>query len=137
MKRVTGIGGIFFRCQNPEATKAWYKKHLGIDAGEYGFSFRWRDGEIGDQSGFTAWSPFPQDTSYFGSGPQTWMINYRVHDLPALLDALRIEGVEIAGAMEEFDYGKFAWIKDLDGNLIELWQPEDRVYAAMTDPTAS
>ena len=131
MKRVTGFGGLFFRCKDPEAMKAWYSKHLGIDAGQYGYSFEWRAGEKNGQSGFTAWSTFSEDTKYFGPGQQTWMANYRVDDLVTLLAVLGQEGVEIAGEMESFEYGKFAWIADPEGNRIELWEPNDVVYAAM------
>lgn len=131
MKRVTGLGGVFFRCKDPEKMKAWYKRHLGIDAGAYGYSFRWRDGEKNDQSGFTLWSPFKEDTTYFGPGPQTWMMNYRVDDLDALIAVLKEEGVELAGEPEQHEYGKFAWIVDPEGNKIELWEPDDAVYGQM------
>jgi len=133
MKRVTGIGGVFLRCKDPEAMKAWYKKHLGINAGPYGAAFRWRDGETDDQSGHTAWTVYPAGNTYFGSGPQGCMINYRVHDLEALLAVLKEEGVPLDGDMETYDYGKFGWVIDPEGNRVELWQPDDTVYATMTD----
>ena len=123
MKRVTGIGGVFFKCEDPAKTKQWYAEHLGIPAGDWGHQFLWS--EDGSSSGSTTWSTFKAGSDYFGAGDQAFMINYRVHDLAALLAALQSEGVEIAGEMQEFDYGKFAWITDCDGRRVELWQPID------------
>lgn len=120
MKKVTGIGGVFFKSENPEATKAWYAKHLGIDAGKYGHMFEWAAG------GSTTWSIFTAGSDYFGGGDQPFMINYRVADLEALLAELRAEGVAIVGDMQVFDYGKFAWINDCDGRRVELWEPIDQ-----------
>lgn len=128
MKRVTGIGGIFFKSKDPEATKKWYKKHLGISSGEYGGTFKWRHAEDPEQKGFTAWSPFDADTDYFNPAKKKFMINYRVDDLQALLKELRKEGVEIIGKMQEFEYGKFGWIMDPNGQKIELWEPNDEGY---------
>ena len=124
MKKVTGLGGIFFKCKDPEKTKEWYKKHLGINAGEYGYTFKWKDKDSGSL-GTTVWSTFKQDTKYFNPGDKDFMINYRVADLKALLEELKSEGVQIAGEIEEFEYGKFGWIIDPDGQKIELWQPPD------------
>ena len=126
MQRVTGIGGIFFKAQNPEALYVWYEKHLGIQRAPdgSGVSFPWVGVESESTSpGITIWSPFPHDTKYFGAGPQTCMINYRVADLGALLKALEAEGVEIDPHREDCEYGRFAWIVDPEGNRIELWQP--------------
>lgn len=125
MKRVTGIGGVFFKCKDTAVTKAWYSKHLGIPAGDYGYLFNWQDGQTAQQPGTTTWSPFSEKTDYFGPGDQTFMLNYRVHDLVALVAALREEGVEVVGEMQEFEYGKFAWIVDCDGRRVELWEPVD------------
>ena len=126
MKRVTGIGGVFFKCKDPKALKAWYKKHLGIPAGEYGWLFQWKDGAPEGQTGTTTWSLFPENTDYLDPSPKDFMINYRVHDLEALLPVLHEEGVEQVGEMMDYEYGKFAWILDPEGNKIELWEPADQ-----------
>lgn len=125
MKRVTGIGGIFFKTADPQATKDWYRKHLGIDSGDYGMTFKWKECMSDNEEGCTVWSPFPSDTKYFNPSKQPFMINYRVENLEKLLTVLKEEGVTIVGEMEEFEYGKFGWILDLDGNKIELWEPVD------------
>ena len=126
MQRVTGVGGVFFKSKDPERLFAWYEKHLGLkrDPGSTDTSvvFRWRDDHEGD--GMTAWSIFPANTAYFQPSHANFMINYRVADLDALLDVLRQEGVEIDPKREDYDYGRFAWIMDPDGNRIELWEPK-------------
>jgi catechol 2,3-dioxygenase-like lactoylglutathione lyase family enzyme len=125
MERVTGIGGVFFTSKDPERLFAWYEKHLGLkrDAASGGASvlFRCRDDHEG--SGMTVWSIFPDETTYFRPSQARFMINYRVADLDALLEVLRQEGVEIDPKREDYDYGRFAWIMDPDGNRIELWEP--------------
>jgi len=126
MKRVTGIGGVFFKCEDPTEMKDWYRKHLGIPAGQYGANFHWRKKENPDEVGITVWSPFPRDTDYFNPSESSFMINYRVEDLEGLLEELKQEGVEQVGKMETFEYGKFAWIQDPEGNKIELWEPIDQ-----------
>ncbi len=125
MKRVTGIGGIFFKSDNPAELYAWYEKHLGIVCEEHGSGamFPWRDGEEGQSTGMTVWAIFPRDTRYFDPSRSGWMINYRVADLDGLLQALKEEGVEIDPHREDYDYGRFAWIMDPEGNRIELWEP--------------
>lgn len=125
MKRVTGIGGVFFKAKNPTASKAWYQNHLGIDSDQYGATFKWLEKENPEKEGNTVWNAFPEDTSYFNPSQQTFMINYRVEDLEKLLALLKEEGVTIVGKMESFEYGKFAWILDPDGYKIELWEPID------------
>lgn len=123
MKRVTGIGGIFFKTQDPEKLKAWYEQHLGIKRGEYGTEFYWRDKDNSERVGYTVWSLFPHTTKYFDPSASSFMVNYRVANLKELAEALRKEGVTIAGGIEEFEYGKFAWVIDPDGNKVELWEP--------------
>ncbi|MBL8306382.1 MAG: VOC family protein [Rubrivivax sp.] len=124
MKRVTGIGGIFFKSQDPQALGAWYREHLGIDVQEWGgAAFRWNGDDNPSGSGTTVWSPFKQDTSYFLPSQASFMVNYRVDDLHALLAALRAEGCQVDDKVEESEYGKFGWVIDLDGNKVELWQP--------------
>lgn len=127
MKRVTGIGGVFFKTPNPESSRNWYNKHLGIESSPYGAVFEWRHKDNPNKEGNTAWNPFPADTQYFNPSKQEFMINYRVENLEALLVLLKEEGVTIVGDMESFDYGKFAWIMDPDGNKIELWEPVDEM----------
>ena len=122
MARVTGIGGVFFRCSDPKATAKWYAEHLGFPVTDWGVSFEWKD-EVPAGTGQTAWSTFPADTKNFGDGSQTFMINYRVDDLDALLTQLEAAGVWIDPKRSDEGYGKFAWIKDCDGNRVELWQP--------------
>jgi len=128
MKRVTGIGGIFFKCKDPEKIKAWYKKHLGLQTDSYGTNFEWRQTEDTTQKGFTQWSPFKEDTKYFEPAKRDFMVNYRVDNLEALVEQLKIEGVTIVDDIEDFEYGKFVHILDVEGNKIELWEPNDIEY---------
>ncbi|MGD9582589.1 MAG: VOC family protein [Lysobacterales bacterium] len=126
MRRVTGIGGIFFKSRDPQALVEWYRRHLGIAVEDWGgFSFRWKSEWNPDGVGTTAWSPFPDDTKYFAPSQSSFMINYRVEDLHALLAALRAEGCDVDSKVEESEYGKFGWVMDPEGNRIELWQPPD------------
>ena len=114
---VEGIGGVFFRTTNPDALRAWYAEHLGIEMEDYGTTFTARDG---DQ---TVWAPFPADTDYFGSRNQPLMVNFRVRDLDSLLDQLRSAGVDVDARVEEHEYGRFGWAVDVEGNRFELWEP--------------
>ena len=123
MARVTGVGGIFLRARDPKALAAWYAEHLGVKLNEYGgAAFSWSDG-IAAGPGMTTWNAFPEDTTYFGKHEQQVMINYRVDDLDALLKTLIAVGVEVDPKRENASYGKFAWVTDLEGNRIELWEP--------------
>ncbi|MBZ5570334.1 MAG: VOC family protein [Acidobacteriia bacterium] len=125
MKRVSGIGGIFFKSDDPEKLYQWYEKHLGVvrEPHGQGAAFHWRDAKNQEKIGLTAWSIFPQQSRYFDPSRASFMINYRVDDLDALLKALKEEGVEVDPHREDYDYGRFAWITDPDGNRIELWEP--------------
>jgi predicted enzyme related to lactoylglutathione lyase len=128
MKRVTGIGGVFFKAKSDQKElNQWYEKHLGIDyAGSGGYPFwSWRAFENPDKEGATVWSVFSNASDYFGNPEQQFMINFRVENLSELLEVLRSEGVQIAGEIQDFPYGRFAWILDPDGNRIELWEPGD------------
>lgn len=125
MKRVTGIGGIFFKTKDPQKSKNWYQNHLGIESDQYGATFKWLEKENPEQEGNTVWNAFPEDTTYFNPSEQEFMVNYRVDDLEVLLTSLKEEGVTIVGEMQSFEYGKFAWILDPDGYKIELWEPVD------------
>lgn len=123
MKRVTGIGGVFFKSKDPEKLYQWYDKHLGIVRDPHGsVSFVWRE-EDPAREGMTVWSIFPENTKYFKESKAEFMLNYRVDDLDALLVALEQEGVDIDPKRENAAYGKFAWITDPEGNRIELWEP--------------
>ena len=125
-KRVTGIGGFFFKSKNPEELVAWYGKHLGLKTDQYGSTFWWKDKEGNDCS--TQWSPFAADTNYFEPSEKQFMQNFRVGDLEKLLQKLSTEGVTIIGDMQTYEYGKFGWIVDIEGNKIELWEPIDAVF---------
>ncbi len=120
MKRVVGIGGIFFKARDPKAMYEWYHKHLGIESSP-GAGAMW-EGEDPEHPFFNLLSIFPADTKHFGPGPSQFMINFRVDNLTELVKALREEGVEV-DKFEEHEYGKFAWIVDLEGNRVELWEP--------------
>lgn len=125
MKRVTGIGGLFFKCDDPNKMKNWYIKHLGLPEDQYGAKFIWRDDNDPNKRCLSQWSTFDSKTDYFEPSKKDFMFNYRVHDLVALLKVLKEEGIEQVGEMEVYDYGKFAWIMDPEGNKIELWEPID------------
>jgi predicted enzyme related to lactoylglutathione lyase len=124
MARVTGIGGVFLKAKDPKALSAWYAKHLNVTLSDYGgITFRWSD-EVPPKTGATAWSLFPAESKYFGPGPQTAMINYRVDDIDGMLAQMEKDGVTIDPKREDYgDLGKFAWIVDPEGNRVELWQP--------------
>jgi predicted enzyme related to lactoylglutathione lyase len=122
MKRVTGIGGTFFKAKDPEALGAWYRDHLGLDMTEWGGAiFNW--GGPDSEKGMTIWSLFKHDTTYLEPGTADFMINFRVADLHTLLDALRSEGCNVVDRTEESEQGKFGWVIDPEGNKVELWEP--------------
>jgi predicted enzyme related to lactoylglutathione lyase len=124
MKRVTGIGGIFFNAKDPVALRAWYRKHLGIDVQEWGgTAFRWTDAAGAAIGGTTVWSIGAADGEHFAPGTSTFMINYRVDDLAALLRLLRAEGCTVLDKADDSEHGKFGWVLDPEGNKVELWQP--------------
>lgn len=131
LKRVTGIGGIFFKCKDPKKVSAWYADHLGLATNSYGAVFEWYQGADSTKKGFTQWSPFKESTSYFGPSEKDFMINYRVANIELLIEELKKEGVTVLDTIESFDYGKFAHIMDIEGNKIELWQPNDLAYEKM------
>jgi predicted enzyme related to lactoylglutathione lyase len=125
MKKVTGIGGIFFKCKDPQKMNEWYKTHLGFDTGQYGTNFEWRQAADPTKKGSTQWSPFAETTKYFEPSTKDFMINYRVENLEALVEQLKAEGVTIVDKIESYDYGKFVHIIDVEGNKVELWEPTD------------
>ncbi len=123
-RRVTGIGGIFFKARDKDALLAWYRDHLGIDVQEWGgTTFRWQTPGSPEPDGATVWSVFPANTKQFLPSDAPFMINYRVKDLTALLAALRAEGCNVDERTESSEYGKFGWVLDPEGNRVELWEP--------------
>jgi predicted enzyme related to lactoylglutathione lyase len=128
MKRVTGIGGIFFKCKDPQSMRNWYETHLGLNTNEYGAVFEWYQGADSTRKGFTTWSPFKETTKYFEPSTREFMINYRVENLELLVEQLKTEGVTIVDKIESYEYGKFVHIMDIEGNKIELWEPDDIEY---------
>ncbi|WP_420571623.1 VOC family protein [Kordia sp.] len=124
--RVTGLGGFFFKTEDPKGLKNWYGKHLGLPVDDYGCTFWWKDKEGNDCS--TQWSTFPNDTKYFQPSEKQFMMNFRVENLVELLAVLKEEGVTVVGEIEEYSYGKFGWIIDPEGNKIELWEPKDDAF---------
>lgn len=128
MKKVTGIGGVFFKCEDPDKMREWYAENLGMITTQYGAPFEWRQAENPEKSGYTSWSTFSKKSTYFAPSEKEFMINYRVADLAGLLEELRKDGVPIVGEIEEFEYGKFAHIMDPEGNKIELWEPIDESF---------
>lgn len=124
MKRVTGIGGVFFVAKDPPALQAWYKRHLGIDIQEWGGTvFAWADADGKPTGGTTVWSIFPENSDQFAPAKAPFMINYRVEDLHALVAVLKTEGCHVLDDMQDSEFGKFAWVIDPEGNKVELWQP--------------
>ena len=124
MKRVTGIGGIFFKAKDAPSLQAWYKRHLGIDVQAWGgAAFDWTDAEGKPVAGTTAWLIDPQESDHFAPSSAPFMVNYRVEDLHALVKVLKEEGCNVLEKIDESEYGKFAWVIDLEGNKVELWQP--------------
>jgi len=123
MERVSGIGGIFLRAQDPQHLAGWYREHLGISSADEHVDFEWREKDRPDEIGRTVWSLFPKDTDYFGPGSQTFMVNYRVTNLDRMIEQLRRGGVRVEKT-EDYPYGRFAWIVDPEGNRVELWEPK-------------
>lgn len=127
--RVTGIGGVFFKAKDPATLKAWYSKNLGLPMDKYGTMFQWRESDAPDGSkgpkGSTQWAAFNEKTKYFAPSEKQFMINYRVANLPWLLEQLKKEGIEPVGPILNESYGSFAHIMDPEGNKIELWEPKD------------
>jgi len=125
MKRVTGLGGIFFKSENPSKLYEWYERHLGLkqEVPGAGVMLHWRQDDDPERKGMTILAAFKKDTKYFEPSQSSFMINYRVDDLDALLEALKAEGVQIDPKREDHEYGRFAWVVDPEGNKIELWEP--------------
>ena len=128
LKKATGIGGIFFKCKDPNKMREWYKTNLGLNTNQYGTVFEWRQGADTTKKGFTQWGPFSEKTKYFEPSTKDFMINYRVEDLEELIDQLRKDSVTIVDKIETAEYGKFIHIMDAEGNKIELWEPNDTEF---------
>ena len=125
MKKVTGIGGIFFKCKDPKKMTEWYQKNLGLNTNPYGATFEWYEEADSTKKGQTQWTPFPETTKYFEPSTKDFMINYRVENLEALVEELKTNGVTIVDSIESYDYGKFVHILDAEGNKVQLWEPKD------------
>lgn len=129
--KVTGIGGIFFKSQNPKEINEWYYKNLGLAPNKYGSLFEYREGANPEAIAYAQWGPFQADTTYFEPSKKEFMINFRVVNLEKLIDQLRASGIEITMEIETYEYGKFAHIMDPEGNKIELWEPVDEVFTKL------
>lgn len=133
--KVTGVGGIFFFSDNPDQTKEWYSKNLGLEVNEYGSSFEFRNANRPNEINYLQWSPFKTGSKYFEPSKKEFMINYRVQNIEGLLKKLKENGVTILNDIETFEYGKFLHIMDSEGNKIELWEPVDSVFTNMGGKT--
>jgi predicted enzyme related to lactoylglutathione lyase len=125
MKKVTGLGGIFFKCDDPKKMKDWYTENLGIENSDYGTMFQWREMDDPEKTKYTVWSPFAANTKYFEPSTKDFMINYIVENIEALVDELKNAGVTIVDEIATYEYGKFVHILDPEGNKIELFEPAD------------
>ncbi len=132
-KKVTGIGGIFFKCKDPKILKEWYNKNLGLNIDQYGTNFEWRYTDNKDRKGFLLWAPFKETTKYFQPSEKDFMINYRVNNLNMLLKELQAAGINPVDTVETVSYGKFVHLMDPEGNKIELWEPNDVEYEKLTN----
>jgi len=137
IKKVTGIGGIFFKCKDPKKIREWYKTNLGLNTNDYGAVFEWRQGADTTKKGFTQWSPFNEKTKYFEPSTKDFMVNYRVENLETLVAGLKKNGVIIVDTIETVDYGKFVHILDIEGNKVELWEPNDIEYEKLGNQLGS
>jgi lactoylglutathione lyase len=122
MGKVLGLGGIFFICDDPQAINQWYARHLGLPVAEYGTLFKWREADNPGQERTTVWATFGKDTDYFAPSPKTFMINYRVEQLEALVEQLKRDGITVMDEIAVYEQGKFVHILDPEGNKIELWE---------------
>ncbi|OFX22991.1 MAG: glyoxalase [Bacteroidetes bacterium GWA2_31_9] len=127
-KKVTGIGGIFFKCKSPEEMRNWYSTNLGLQTNEYGSLFEFRESDKPEKKAYLQWSPFSENTKYFEPSGREFMINYRVENIEKLVEELKNNGVTILDTIETYDYGKFVHILDLENNKIELWEPVDNEF---------
>ncbi len=136
MKRVIRLGGIFFKAKDPKGSYEWYREHLGIESASDGSDAMWRDADHPEIPGCNVWAIFPQETQYFALSQSNFMMNFRVENLHELLKALREGGVEVDPKVEEYDYGKFGWITDPEGNRIEVWRRQKTVGSSWSRDSA-
>jgi len=128
MGRATSIGGIFFKCKDPKKLREWYQANLGLNTNQYGAVFEWYQGADSTKKGFTQWSPFKETTKYFEPSTKDFMINFRVESIDALVAELKKNGITVTDSIQTVEYGKFVHIMDIEGNKIELWEPNDLEY---------
>lgn len=126
--KITGIGGVFFKCKDPQAMRKWFHEKFGLSDDKYGHPFLWKKHDSANKNGYTVWNPFDDNSDYFKPSKQKYMINYRVENLQELIEELRESGVTIVGDIQSFEYGKFGWILDPEGNKMELWEPIDSSF---------
>lgn len=126
--KITGIGGIFFKCQDPKAIKNWYAEHFQLNVDQYGTMFKFHPLNQPDKQAYLQWSPFNADTNYFAPSEKEFMVNYRVENIEALVEELKTGGVTVLDDIESYDYGKFVHVLDPEGNKIELWEPVDAAF---------
>ncbi len=128
--KVTGVGGIFFKCKSPDDMRSWYRDHLGLVTDQYGSLFEFRKADAPDEKAYLQWSTFSENTEYFAPSEKDFMVNYRVQNIEQLVENLRDAGVTILDEIATYDYGKFVHILDPENNKIELWEPVDEVFTA-------
>lgn len=131
--RITGLGGVFFKSENPDQLKKWYENNLGLPCDAYGHLFSWRHTDSPDKKGYTQWSVFSKDSEYMNPSSKDFMLNFRVENLDLLVEELKANGMHLVGEPESYEYGKFAWVMDPDGNKIELWEPIDETFTEMVE----
>ncbi len=136
-KKVTGVGGIFFKCADPDKMKEWYGANLGMKTNEYGSLFEFRKSDSPEEKGYLQWSPFKETTTYFEPSKKDFMINYRVENLEEMVKDLKAAGVNVLDEIETFEYGKFVHILDPENNKIELWEPVDQVFTKLYEGTTN
>lgn len=133
--KVTGIGGIFFKCKDPKKVREWYGKNLGLALNDYGSPFEFRNANNPDEINYLQWGPFEENTQYFDPSKKEFMINYRVQNIEKLVENLKECGVTVVDNIETYEYGKFVHILDPEGNKIELWEPIDSFFTQMGGET--
>lgn len=126
--RITGIGGIFFKCEDPNKMREWYRDQFGLTTDDYGALFEFRPSDEPDKLAYLQWSTMSADSKHFESSKASFMVNYRVEHIEALVEQLRTDGVTILDEISTYDYGKFVHILDPEGNKVELWEPVDKVF---------
>ena len=130
-KKVTGIGGIFFKSKDPKLLNEWYYNNLGLVPNEYGSIFEFRNTDRTEEKGYLQWSPFKETTKYFLPSEKDFMVNFRVENMDELVKDLRNSGITFTDTVETYEYGKFVHIMDPEGNKIELWEPVDNVFTKL------